>query len=158
MNFTIRIAALVGILFLGAWQAPKKNSMQHVIWLVGTWAHVSGKDTIYESWQQQSDTSLKGISYSLHSNDTIVWERIQIKRAPDGWYYIPAVANQNNQNPIPFFAPQIKDSFWKFENKVHDYPQQIIYQKWNEESLVATISGVRSGQYHQQSFPMKRVK
>lgn len=158
MNNTIRISALVSVLLLGAWQIPKNKGIQPVTWLVGTWMNASGKDTIYESWQQQSDTSLSGISYSLKNNDTIVWEHIQLIRAADGWYYIPAVTNQNNQKPVPFFAPQIKELLFIFENNEHDFPQQIIYQRWREDSLVATISGISAGEYRQQSFPIKRVK
>jgi hypothetical protein len=43
-----------------------------------------------------------------------------------------------------------------FENPKHNYPQKIVYKKVNENSLVATISGMQQGKQSTESYPMKR--
>ena len=45
-----------------------------------------------------------------------------------------------------------------FENPKHDYPNKIVYKKINNDSLVATIYGIKNGKVSKENFPMKRKK
>jgi hypothetical protein len=70
--------------------------------------------------------------------------------------YIPIVKGQNNDQPVVFLLTKQTPKQLVFENPKHDYPQKIVYKKVNENSLVATISGIQQGKESSESYTMKK--
>lgn len=112
----------------------------------------------YENWTKLNNSEFSGKSYVLKGKDTLVFESIRLHEGRDGFFYIPAVRNQNGGLPVRFALKSISDHEFIFENPQHDFPQRISYTKITEDSLVAEISGIKNGQERKQTFPMKLVK
>ena len=45
-----------------------------------------------------------------------------------------------------------------FENKEHDFPQRVIYERKGSESLLAAIEGTFKGKEAREEFQMKKVR
>ncbi len=111
-------------------------------WLQGNWEMHSPKGIVRESWQQVNDTFYKGFSaFLLPSGDTASYEHIKLIRSKNTWWYIPDVSNQNKGKEVRFKLTNATDTSMIFENKAHDFPQQIGYIKTSATSIHAYISG-----------------
>lgn len=149
---------VVSLAVLYAWTIKHKNDIQKAEWLIGTWENKTQRGSIYETWTKVGNNEFSGRSYSVKDKDTIVFENIRLLQEKSRLYYIPTVKNQNEGLPVRFVAKAILKNQLVFENPEHDFPQIITYTKITSDSLVAEISGVKNGQKHIQTFPMKRVK
>ena len=125
-------------------------------WLVGTWSSASASGTNYEVWKKESDTVLVGSSFSVQQNDTVQSESVRLIQEGDEVSYIPIAHGQNNDLPVTFKLIFIDSVKMVFENKEHDFPQNISYQRISADSLVAEISGVINGTFKARQFPMRR--
>lgn len=124
-------------------------------WLVGIW--INPANNVYEEWIKDRD-ELQGRSFRLVNGDSTVSETIRILWRGDQMVYIPTVIDQNEGKPIEFQMKESSEYTIAFENMNHDFPQNIRYQLIHQDSLVATISGMRGEQNVTIVFPMKRVK
>jgi len=85
-----------------------------------------GEGGAYEEWSKSNGDSMIGRAYKLSGpTDTIVSERIVLKKDGETVWYIPTVAAQNNGQAIPFKLIAYNDSSFTFENKEHDFPQRV---------------------------------
>jgi hypothetical protein len=110
-------------------------------WLVGKWELI-GKP-VYEVWRAHADgATLIGISYKVQGTDTIIIEKIQLKKVRNEFFYVPDVSE--NKTPILFkITKQSADGFTA-ENPLHDFPKVIRYQllkRGNSEFIDAVIEG-----------------
>mgnify|MGYP001168724005 CR=1 FL=1 len=149
---------VAGFTFLCASAVKQINDIKKAEWLIGTWENKSPKGSIYEMWGKTSDNEYSGKSYTVKEKDTIVFETIRLVQEQGGIFYIPTVKNQNDGLPVRFTSRTISETQLVFENQQHDFPQIISYTKISTDSLVAKISGTKSGQERKQTFRMKRVK
>lgn len=94
----------------------------------------------------------------IKEQDTIVFETIRLVQEQDGMFYVPIVKGQNNGLPVRFAAKTVSETQLIFENPQHDFPQVISYTRISSDTLIAEISGTRSGKTRKQIFPMKRVR
>jgi hypothetical protein len=127
-------------------------------WLVGTWEQKTSKGSVYETWKKAERNELRGSSYMIKNEDTIVFETIRLVQNKGNLFYVPVVKDQNGGAPIRFEGKKISDTQLVFENKMHDFPQVISYTKIGGDSLKAEISGLRNGKDERRSFPMRRIK
>lgn len=134
-----------------------KEEIEKTEWLIGTWENKTGRGSIYETWSKINNKELSGKSYAIKEIDTIVFEVIQLIQKQNNLWYIPKVKKQNEGMPVHFALKTISDSILVFENAQHDFPQIISYVRISADSLIAEISGTKSGQLLKQSFPMKRL-
>jgi hypothetical protein len=72
-------------------------------------------------------------------------------------YYRVLTIGQSQRDIISFKLVQENDNVYVFENKAHDFPQQIIYTQVNQDSLYAKIEGYENGTFRREGFPMKRI-
>ena len=136
--------------------SPKIES---ATWLLGTWSNASADIINHETWVRYDDTTFVGSSFAIRDGDTISSENIRLVQDGDGLSYIPVVEGQNNGVAVTFKSTFIDSANMIFENKTHDFPQQISYRKISDDSLVAEISGVIKGVHRVEQFPMrKRLK
>jgi len=119
--------------------------------LNGTWK--ADNENIYEHWDILNSAQMKGISYSLEEKGMRVSEYLDISSTHEHIIYTASVLNQNNGASIPFQLIQ-SDSLLVFENKEHDFPQQIIYSFTSDASLKVTLKGASGKSY---SYKMQKI-
>lgn len=152
------ITAVVIFLIVSASVPRQSSEIDQAGWLIGTWENKTSKGSIYETWSKINSNEFSGKSYIVKEQDTIVFENIQLVQEQNRLLYIPSVKNQNDGLPVRFTSSAISERKLIFENLNHDFPQVISYTKISVDSLVAEISGTKSGQERRQVFPMKRMK
>lgn len=150
--------AFTGILITCSWAGHSYQSIQKAGWLVGTWENKTQRGSMYETWTKMNENEIHGKSYIIKEKDTVVFETIRLLQEKDSLFYIPAVKDQNNNQPVRFSSKLIAEEKLVFENPGHDFPQMISYTRINKDSLVAEISGTKNGRERTISFPMKRVQ
>jgi len=96
------------------------------------------------------------MSFMIKDGDTLFSETIELRQSGDDLFYIPAVSDQNSGRPIPFKLITVQNGEFIFENKEHDFPQQIIYSHTQPDLLVAKIQGEEDGIPRAIVFRMER--
>lgn len=86
-----------------------------------------------ESWQKERNSFI-GTGMKVSSGDTVLLEELKIKCENEQIHYIALVPGQNNAMPIAFSLIAIEDHRYTFENRLHDFPQRIIYD-WKSRTL-----------------------
>jgi hypothetical protein len=130
--------------------------LEKASWLIGSWGNTSKEGTLSENWVKANDSVYNGTTYFIAGKDTVFTENIRLEETNGRLAYITAVSDQNGGHPIRFEMTSGDDKMITFENPKHDFPQKIAYTKINNDSLVATISGMRDGKPAAETFAMKR--
>lgn len=125
-------------------------------WIIGHWESKSDSTAFYENWEKISDSLYLGEAFVIESNETAFYEKISISKNKESIFYTAVVPDQNNRKQVPFTLISSNHSEIVFENKEHDFPNKIIYQKISPDSVVAKIEGIRNGKPHIEFFPLKR--
>jgi len=144
-------------IFVGC-SAPHGSDLKKAEWMLGTWENRTDRGSVYEHWEEKNPHEFAGKSYMLRDGDTVVFETIRLVEEDGGLVYIPMVGDQNEGLPVRFGSKLITDQKMVFENKEHDFPQEISYHRVSGDSLVAQIRGLRNGAEDERVFPMRRVK
>ncbi|MCF8378252.1 MAG: DUF6265 family protein [Bacteroidales bacterium] len=110
--------------------------------LPGLWA--SDGSVSFEKWDIAS-WGYTGVGFYVNSNDTIVTETLKIFRESEDIYYEATVMDQNDGKGVKFKLLKMGDNFALFQNKKHDYPQQIKYTFNGKNSLIVEIIGEIEG-------------
>ena len=108
--------------------------------LKGTWTMNTSKGILNESWEIMNDSLLMGKSYEVQGKDTIPQEIVRLEFKEGNITYNPVVVDQNQQKPVVFKLASIRGNEFIFENKMHDFPQQIVYNL-GVDGLLASVSG-----------------
>jgi hypothetical protein len=137
--------------------APVRE-IEKASWLLGEWDNRSAEGSIVETWEKFSDSVYIGKSYFIKKGDTVSSESIRLVQQANELKYIPTVKNQNDGEAVAFKLTSSASHKLIFENPAHDFPQTITYHQLSSDSLVAKISGKIKGEYHEEKFPMRRVK
>lgn len=127
-------------------------------WLIGEWENKSDKGDLYEKWWRINDTVLGGFTFMLAGSDTLFQEKIEIQCLHDTLFYVTAVNNQNDGNQVRFKRIQSTPTAEIFENKLHDFPQRIIYQHPHVDTLTVRIEGEIEGRLIGEDFVMWRKR
>jgi hypothetical protein len=126
--------------------------------LEGTWVMETRKGKLFEQWKKVSENELQGKSYKLNKSDTVLLERVRLHETRNEIFYEPVVQDQNNRQPVSFKLISSEKSKYIFENKLHDFPQRIIYHVITTDSIVARIEGSKNGQSSGSDYYFRRVK
>jgi hypothetical protein len=108
--------------------------------LAKVWEIKSDKGALVEQWVLVNDSLMRSSSYMVNGKDTIPEETIELKLSDGKITFTPIVPNQNEGKPLIFTLISIAGTKFTFENKLHDFPQQIAYHIMEKE-LHVTISG-----------------
>lgn len=134
----------------------KSNELQSLNWLIGQWKGKIGGADISETWTKLNDQTMQGLGITIVRGDTVVKENLQLHIMGNHLGYI---ASPNNAPPVFFTLIEMNPGKWVFENKEHDFPQRIIYERKGENEFQAKIEGVNSkGEKAGQEFSFKRVE
>jgi len=148
---------VVFLMFISCSVKPERD-IDKAEWLIGVWEHKVKEGYQYEEWVRVSSNEFTGRGYHVQNNDTTLFETVQLIQKRDSMFYNATVSNQNNQQPIPFMLKTATDTSLLFENREHDFPQEIEYIKIGTDSLKAVISGNREGKEMVYTVTMKRIK
>lgn len=135
----------------------KDQPLQNFEKLTGLWQTHNSEADIYEEWIKVSDSAMQGKSYVMNESDTIINERIEVKKIGNDFYYIPTVTAQNNDQPVQFKMINNSDTLLVFDNPGHDFPQRIMYRFHGKDSIVARVQGVVKGELQFEEFYFRRV-
>ncbi|MFT3909866.1 MAG: DUF6265 family protein [Ferruginibacter sp.] len=127
--------------------------------LEGTWVMKSKKgNTIGESWVKVNDDYLQNKGFYVKGNDTVVTERVALRKIKNEISYTSTVEDQNNKQPIAFKLTSFENNVFIFENPEHDFPKRIIYELISADSIHAWIDAGKSGTGGRQDFYYHRAK
>ena len=160
---TILLAITVMLLVnVSASLAQQKESKSKLLteftWLLGTWKMPAKNGFLYEKWEKVSDSIFKSKAYKIkNTGDTMMMESVTIEVKNGDYYYISTVADQNNQQPVPFKITSLTNHGFIAENKAHDYPQRIAYELQSNGILYAYIDGTFNGKYSKKEFRYSKV-
>ena len=130
--------------------------------LEGSWT-MNMKGRVYlEEWKKLNDSLYINRTFILEGKDSIRQEQVELKFSKGVITYSPLVYNQNEAKPVRFILTAINRNNdarneYVFENPLHDFPQQIIYQP-NGDSLNVIIKGTSKGVTKEVPYNFTRVK
>jgi len=143
-DFFSSFILLVAVLFLtlnacsdGDEPVDHSLELRRYNWMVGNWNSTTDP-AIWEFWKLDS-TELRGLSIEIKGKDSNILEEMRILWKDSGFVFIADVAE--NKEPVEFFLVKKEANRLRFQNKLHDFPKEISYQKIGHNSLRATIGG-----------------
>ncbi|SHH19817.1 DUF6265 family protein [Flavobacterium defluvii] len=141
-------------------ETAKKNysNLAKAEWFIGEWGNKSAEGELTERWKKENDSVYLGESYFVvGQNDTVFAEHVRLEEANGKLAYIVTVPGQNQELPVSFEMTSASDNQIVFENPKHDYPNKIIYNLVEKDSLIAEISGLKKGKPYTEKFIMKKL-
>ena len=124
--------------------------------LEGKWIMKTKKGFIGEEWVKINDDYLQNRGFYVKGTDTVVTERVSLKKTTEGIFYTSTVEDQNNQQPIAFKMTRSENNMYFFQNPAHDFPKRIVYHLISMDSLHAFIDDGVDGSKKRQDFYYKR--
>jgi len=127
-------------------------------WLTGKWSMKEKNSTIVEQWSFFNG-SLKCMSYEVKGIDTILIENASISCIGGKsvfTYYPGNKAQAGKTEPVHFVLVSEENNTFIFENKQHDFPQRVIYQRLNDNECHAWIEGTQNGKMEKVDFNYKK--
>lgn len=138
--------------------AQAQACIQNFEWLKGKWSMNKNGSVVVEQWSFLNG-NLKCMSYEVKGNDTTLIENASISciAGKSVFTYYPEKDQSGKTEPVHFVLISEKDNTFIFENKEHDFPQRVVYQKVNDKECHAWIEGVQSGKHNKVDFNYKRT-
>jgi hypothetical protein len=128
-------------------------------WLAGKWSTKQNGSTIVEQWSFFNG-ALKCMSYEVKGIDTTLIENSSISciGGKNVFTYYPDKKNKDGKmEPVHFVLISEEHNTFIFENKEHDFPQRVVYQRVNENECHAWIEGMQKDKLEKIDFNYKRV-
>jgi hypothetical protein len=132
----------------------KYSQLEKAEWFLGQWENVTEAFVAKEIWTPKNDSMFFAESFITIAKDTVFYEKVDLIERNDSLFYIVSVREQNQEKPVSFYLTKATDNQMVFENPKHDFPNKIVYDKINPDSIVASIHGSKKSEF----FPMKRKK
>jgi hypothetical protein len=153
MSASPRLILLSLLWTSGAWgQAPA--TVEQLGWLAGCWSAIGGEPGSTEQWMAPAGGTMFGIGRTVRGGVTRQHEFMQLRDTPEGIVFIALPSGQTEGR---FPAERIGPRSAVFHNPAHDFPQRVIYESPDTDTLDARIEGLRNGQLRTIRFPMKRT-
>ncbi|RZJ80955.1 MAG: hypothetical protein EOO47_05950 [Flavobacterium sp.] len=136
----------------------QKANIKHFSFLAGGWEMKTKTGKIVERWQKHQD-SLTGSSHKYNvKGDSILTETIVLKKIDGVWHFCVTGYEKGNEGKTNFKLISTSNNTFTFENKAHDFPQQIVYQNKGKTELLAWIEGEIGDKKRKMEFPYFRIK
>lgn len=147
------------ILFTAAISASaQKASLKSFVFMIGKWEMKTKNGKIVERWQLHKD-SLTGQSHRFkETRESVLTESIVLKKIKGEWTFCVTGYEKNNEGTTHFKLISNQNNTFTFENKQHDFPQQIVYHNKGKTELLAWIEGDIGGKHRKMEFPYKRAE
>ncbi|WAC41836.1 DUF6265 family protein [Pedobacter sp. SL55] len=146
------------LMFAALYVSAQNPTLKTFYFMLGKWEMKTKNGKILERWHKHKD-SLTGQSHKFNATgDSILTEAVVLKKINGEWHFCVTGYEKGNEGKTDFkLVKSIKNTF-TFENKQHDFPQQITYQNKGKDELLAWIEGNINGQKRKIEFPYIRVK
>lgn len=154
MKIRHAVLAIATVLASAAAPAQSGAPIDNLAWLAGCWSGGSGERRFDEQWMSARANTMLGMSRTLNAGALSSYEFMTIRDEGGGLVFI---AQPSGQKPASFLASSLSETGIVFENRAHDFPQRISYQRQGDGSLLARIEGESKGQKRAVDFPMRRV-
>jgi Domain of unknown function (DUF6265) len=136
----------------------QKTTLKTFSFLTGSWEMKTKTGKIVERWQKHSD-SLTGSSHKYNAKgDSILTETIVLKKIDGTWNFCVTGYEKGNEGKTNFTLISTANNTFTFENKAHDFPQQIVYQNKGKTELLAWIEGEIGGKKRKMEFFYRKIK
>jgi hypothetical protein len=135
--------------------AQTRPSLTDLNWLSGCWEGRQGDAEIEEIWSKPAGMSMLGLGRTVKGNRTTSFEFMQFREENGTLTFLP---QPQGGTRVPF---PLKDFFggkMTFENKQHDFPQRVIYERKGSGLLLATVEGTFKGKEAREEFQMRKVR
>lgn len=153
-NLSITLLLIACSFYVSAQKMPIKT----FYFLAGNWEMKTKTGKIIERWEKHHD-SLTGTSYRFNTKgDSVLTESIVLKKLSGEWRFCVTGYEKGNEGKTNFKLISSANNTFTFENKQHDFPQQIVYQNKGKDALLAWIEGEIGGKKRKMEFPYDRVK
>ncbi|MBK7818254.1 MAG: hypothetical protein IPJ60_12485 [Sphingobacteriaceae bacterium] len=123
-------------------------------WLVGKWEAQTKEGKFFEYWNS-SNCILEARAGELVKKDTVFKEWLTLTKIKNYWWDVPVFGEQV---PIAFVLKSADSKIFVFENKEHDFPQQIVYEYITKDHYRAKVQGVLHDKEIKEEYDLKRVK
>ncbi len=123
--------------------------------LLQNWQGAYHEGVFVESWKALNTDLLEGMGCYVIKGDTVSCEYLQIR--PMG-SYMGYLASVNNNPPVLFNLKAKGQNYWEFENKEHDFPQNIRYSLQSDGSLKIEVFGLQKGILQKDQYVLYPVK
>jgi len=146
----VRVAAVLLVVALvvvfiavrfGERKAAEGAEIDDLKWLAGYWRGEKDGMVMEEFWLTPAGGRMFGLHRDIPEKGEIFFEHLRIEAGRDGVDYVAAPAGRKETR---FRLIEIGEKRALFENKKHDFPQQILY--WaDHRGLHARVEGERDG-------------
>ncbi|HET7436052.1 MAG TPA: DUF6265 family protein [Thermoanaerobaculia bacterium] len=150
----MKFAALLFLIATSAIAAPPPQSVTQLRWLAGCWSADGEQLGSVEQWLAPAGGTLLGMSRTVRDGKTVESEFMQIEERDGTLVFI---ATPSGQSRAEFRAIELTASRVVFENRAHDFPQRVIYERVAPTKLRARIEGAKNGKSKGIDFPMTRA-
>ncbi len=137
----MRIATMVCnalALALASLSGDARPGVDQLDWMVGHWCSDSDDTRIEELWLPSPGDLMLGLNRTVAGDRTSAFEYLRI--VVDADQRASYVAQPGGRPPTAFQLTKAGESWVRFENPEHDFPQRIEYRR-NGHALSAQISG-----------------
>ncbi len=131
------------------------KDLKQLEWLIGQWEGVQGPGVYHEEWEKISDSEFKGRAYMIMKGEIKNVEILRLHCDGKEIYYTADVSH--NPKPVSFKLTYLNETTAVFENPKHDFPQKITYEKKDNDSLLATIEGLKNDKIRKVEFYLKKI-
>ena len=121
-------------------------------WLTGCWTGSDGEVTTEEHWTSAAGGAMLGMNKAVADGRVVFFEFLRIVPQEGRLCYLASPAGKP---PTAFCATTVSDQRVVFENREHDYPQRIVYER-HGELLRARTEGVVDGKERSESWEWGR--
>jgi hypothetical protein len=138
--------------------SQSKRIFEQLNALKGLWKMQTSDGTMYEEWKVGSNRLFIAKSYKVKGTDTTLLENVKLLLKKNIISYNVTVPDQHDGQSVSFKLITKTKKTFTFENKFNDFPQRIIYNIVNADSLHARIEGTNKNQPMSLDFNFTRVK
>jgi hypothetical protein len=137
-NLISRVLLLVTLLISSKINATNCTSLAELNWLLGAWQTQEQQRITTEKWTKSSDKTFEGAGKTANNH-----ESLRLLEMSGEIFYLAKVSH----NPVPVAFKLVhcpvseEGKRYIFENKQHDFPNTIEYQKISENSMLIKVSG-----------------
>lgn len=135
--------------------SPGGATLANLAWLAGCWEARQGEASIEEIWSKPAGGSMLGLGRTVKGGKTTSFEFMQFREENGSLVFLPQPGGgERTSFPLKdFFGEKLT-----FENKAHDFPQRVIYERKGSGSLLAAIEGTYQGKESREEFQLIKVR
>ena len=160
-QMTFLLLVLLAVLIPAGAQSPTTApgklgvTVADVAWLAGCWEGCQGEAVIEEVWSKPGGGTMIGFGRTVKENRTTSFEFMQFREYAGSLAFMP---QPQGGAAVTFPLKNMSGGRFTFENKEHDFPQRVIYERKGPGLLLAAIEGTFKGKEAREEFQMRKVR